>query len=251
VSDKSFYSFSSQLRWSDGTLGRYSATGVRQGDPLAGIFYNIGIHSAVESMNTRITALVAMRYPHERLPRKLVTFICDDGTLCVPSSLVNEAANICISIAEEFSLPLRLDKCLILSQVPHLNPIFTVEYNCAKILGVPLGFKYNNEDHPAIATRILLEKKIKLLSALRHIAPHSAFFILRYQSTGKLFVAIIRIRRISTVFLNCLQPTNTQIAHSNPLSPSNVQYAPALYTKAVPDKAEFDRGSFPAYGMQT
>jgi hypothetical protein len=100
---------------------------------------------------------------------------------------------------------------------------FTVEYNCAKILGSP---KYNSEDHPAIATRILLEKKIKLLSALRNIAPHSVFLILRYvinqraSYLSRLSEFDESRRCFSTAFDQPIDDFIAQIAHCNPLSPS-------------------------------
>jgi hypothetical protein len=115
---RNFTPFHLNFCLSEGSFGGYSDTGVRQGDPLASIFYNIGIHSVVETINERITTLVTTQYPHNCLPRKLMTHICVDGTICAPSSLVNEATASRISTAEEFNLPIRPGKCFILSDVP-------------------------------------------------------------------------------------------------------------------------------------
>jgi hypothetical protein len=141
------------------------------------IFYNIGIHSAVETSDNAI-------------PTQLLTTQIGDN--CVPSYLVNEAAALRISMAEEFNHPLRPDKCFILSDVPLTNPIFRVEKRCAKILGVPIGFKYGNVDHPAIATRLLLEKKINSISvALRSTSLRISYFTICYQPTCELSITFM------------------------------------------------------------
>jgi hypothetical protein len=103
--------------------------------------------------------------------------------------------------------------------------------------GVPIGFKCSNVDHPAIATRLLIEKMIKNLSALRYVAPHSAYLILLYviNQRAHYLSRLSEFEESRLCFLNLFdQPIDEFIAllvHTDLLSPTtnNEHYDPFHY----------------------
>ena len=176
------YGAPSRLILGSGELVGKSATGVRQGCPMAMIFFCLGFHATLKKISDAMIEIKDRR--ESRLPAGVISF-ADDALVFIGEKGGAEAAVRIKAIIDESRMALNVGKCRILTREGRAGkiqsdngrdaPLFEVIDSGAKFLGNPVGTTMYRRGKIA---EIVSEMQ-KSLPALTRVDPQSAFAILQ------------------------------------------------------------------------
>jgi hypothetical protein len=178
----------SSLRTSLGNLAGRSCTGVRQGDPLAMLFFCCSIQETLIEINNKLKSTMAEPAAGNTTLFKLYiqASYADDLNICLPVNFAEEIFIEIMNIFEHRNFRLNRAKSTIflsgrykddedLVQTHFPNTSEHVVFK-TKLLGVTLG---SDEDiHQSLIANVTEIKR--LLALLKHVPAHTAFYLVKY-----------------------------------------------------------------------
>jgi hypothetical protein len=170
-----FYSSPSELRFSDGSYAGTSATGARQGDPPAMLYFALGFHKPLLAL--RALHATALREALAASSAGHIQAYADDVVGSLPAAAVGSFCAGAETLLASYGLTLVRHKCGIHGRLAHTipDPIFPIFPNgLKKVLGCPVGpveFRVNR-------VRESLDKMTACIPTLRSLGRQSAYILL-------------------------------------------------------------------------
>jgi hypothetical protein len=170
------YAESSELRLSSGEIVGKSATGCRQGDPLASLFFCVGFQSLLAEIDKVVKSSVAYIEGDGAFTAGVVAYM-DDCSVFAPESCINGVAAQLNRVFSSYRLTLATRKCRFLGAKAReiVSPYFRVEEEGEIIMGCPTG----NEQYRLNTVKQMVADMELPLNAIDLISTGAAFNILR------------------------------------------------------------------------
>ena len=179
------YGLETDLYLSDGRLVGKCQTGIRQGDPLAGLCFCLGLQPALKEIKNMIDNVISRDRLSDECEAVLIAYL-DDTNVFVPSTKANEVASKILDICNRHGISLQRQKCKFLlnaeadSSIISADPIFPVintsSLECGHIiLGTPVG----SVEYRRRTAQELVDKMVKALKHLGNLEPRHATHLLR------------------------------------------------------------------------
>ena len=178
---RSPYGEPSKLFLSSGVLVGESQTGVRQGCPLAMIFFCLGIQPMLQRLESEVLSI--RDGSNSPLPAGVVAY-ADDIYAYISDLALAPAVAACSHIVGSTTMTLKPSSCEVLVQPGRIaavpcEPLAAAGFNVTdvgiKVLGNPVG----TEGYRRTELRRKIETMWRPLPALAHIHPQSAFILLK------------------------------------------------------------------------
>ena len=179
----------SSLRTSLGILAGRSCTGVRQGDPLAMLFFCCSIQETLIEINNKLKSTMAEPAAGNRstlFKLYIQASYADDLNICLPVNFAEEIFNETMNIFEHRNFRLNRAKSTIFLSgryrddddlvQTHFPTTFERVVYKTKILGVTFG---SDEDVQQSLLANVTEIK-RLAALLKHVPAHVAFYLVKY-----------------------------------------------------------------------
>jgi hypothetical protein len=177
-----FYGETSDLRMFDGEIVGQSATGVRQGDPMAMLLYAVGFQAVLIRIRSLVTRLQAET--ESKIPTGVVSY-ADDTTVYAGTSVAEKAVIPIQEIVEEHGMRMNVQKGMVLLKEgdaagfdSHGMP---VTEEGMRVLGNAIG----SDEYKKRYCETSLREMQAPLTALRLIHPQSALVILAHSINAK------------------------------------------------------------------
>jgi hypothetical protein len=177
------YGRGTPLVLSDGTFGGTSATGCRQGDPLAALCFCVGLQFVLEDVLRLVEAKQAEVVDPEAAPIAGLFAYMDDTNLYVHKSVVNDVVEGLMVIFADYRMILNQQKCRLLGRAAAeiVAPLFQVADGGLTLMGAPTG---SSEFRRHQAEQIV-DDATSSLPALRHVELWSAWSLLKFCVTAR------------------------------------------------------------------
>lgn len=180
------YGGSSPLILSDGRVVGRSATGCRQGDPLAALCFCVGLQFTLEDIKQLIeekqSTMVLVGDDDPPAPAGLFAYM-DDTNLFVHKHIVKDVVEGLEGIFARYRLTLNQQKCRLLGQAAAsiVDPPYEVALSGCKIMGAPTG----TPDYRVSESQRIVDDATFSLPSMRKIELWSAWSLLRYCVTAR------------------------------------------------------------------
>jgi hypothetical protein len=181
----------SSLRTSLGVLAGRSCTGVRQGDPLAMLFYCCSIQDTLASINTKLNEVMGEAAAGALSKLYFQASYADDLNICVPVTFAEEIFKETMTIFEHHNFRLNRTKSTIFLSGRYKDDEDLVNYHFpttkehvvfkTKILGVIFGDVADVQQ--SLAANVA--EISRLIALLKHVPAHIAFYLVKFCINAK------------------------------------------------------------------
>ena len=179
----------SSLRTSLGFLAGRSCTGVRQGDPLAMLFFCCSIQETLIEINNKLKSTMAEPAAGNTstlFKLYIQASYADDLNICLPVNFAEEIFNETMNIFEHHNFRLNRAKSTIFLSGRYRDDDDLVQHHFpttfervvykTKILGVTFG----SEEDVQQSLQASVTEIQRLLALLKHVPAHIAFYLVKY-----------------------------------------------------------------------